>query len=514
MAKITYLFADFGFANLVFRVSSGELVDPNTLVLTVEEPLEGSDGYGQIVLEGNFQTSGGRITGGTIHEMTFFAGDESDQRLSLKIENLSLDVGSLFNALGQTDPELRYEKVLDLVYGGNDDIDAGSDDYLIVSGDSSDYIRAGYGDDSVDAGEGDDHVLGFYGDDIVLGGVGLDTLYGQDGADVLDGGEDYDRLDGGAGNDFVIGGLGADKIQGGKGADLIDAGGDDDRVHGGVGNDLIMPGAGSDTVDGGAQTLFARGTAEPGSLHPVNAVGDLVTYEQETARVDIDLERGSAIEADGSIDTLIDIEGVIGGVRNDLLRGDGGNNLFVTGAGSDLVDGRGGFDVVDYSYGAAEGGVVVDLGRGRATEAAGGRDRLSNVEGVFGSFGDDRILGDDGDNILGGVAGADVLTGRGGADDFVFSFGLETGVGLDLIKDFASGEDTLVFDKSAYGLGDRINVFVGSEPVARGRADVFLLDVDTGVLSLDLDGAGAGGAVEIATLKGVTSLTAEDFALI
>ena len=74
-----------------------------------------------------------------------------------------------------------------------------------------------------------------------MGGSGDDTVEGGTGDDLLLGGSDDDSLDGGTGNDIVRGGSGDDTVLGGEGNDTIDGGADADTFAFGEshGNDTI-----------------------------------------------------------------------------------------------------------------------------------------------------------------------------------------------------------------------------------------------------------------------------------
>ncbi len=107
----------------------------------------------------------------------------------------------------------------------------------------------------------------------------------------------------------------------------------------------------------------------------------------------------------GSSTTFSQVENLLGGLHDTFL-------FFAGGSVSGTIDGNGGdgHDTLDYSwYGA---GVFVDLAAGIAT----GVGALVNVKHVFGSPGDDVLLGDAAANILVGGAGADWLDGGAGRD--------------------------------------------------------------------------------------------------
>jgi Ca2+-binding RTX toxin-like protein len=298
---------------------------------------------------------------------------------------------------------------------------------------------------------------------------------------------------------------GDDTVRGGRAGDVAYPGAGTDGLALGGGNDTVVAGAGSDKLNGGKEdvdSVFSRD-------------GDKVNYALMTGAVDADLDRGTAIKPNGT-DRLIDIEGLLGSAFNDTLKGDDENNTFLGGAGSDVIDGRGGVDIAIFDH--LENGVLstfkVDLAKGRAVDQSGVTDKLKNVEGAFGGFGNDTILGGDGDDILsGGIGGQDVLTGRKGADDFVFARPGVSASTATTITDFNSGEDHLAIDRAAFGVGNRFDLVIDDgEP----GGDLYL--VPTFVLSLsddrptllfyrkgDVDGA------TVAFLNGVEELSKGDF---
>lgn len=140
------------------------------------------------------------------------------------------------------------------------------------------------------------------------------------------------------------------------------------------------------------------------------------------------------------------------GGGNDVVLGSFGDDLFDGGAGADLldpgaginevriadeldrVDGTRGYDRV--SFADASGPVTVDL----ATGTVDGAPRLTRVEAVLGSRGDDRLLGSDrSDEVLDGHDGRDVIRGRGGADILVSGYGSDRLFG-------GPGDDLLIAD--------------------------------------------------------------------
>ena len=150
-----------------------------------------------------------------------------------------------------------------------------------------------------------------------------------------------------------------------------------DVITGGGGNDTITGGAGNDDIDGGAGADTIMGDA-----------GDDV------------LKGGSGGDT------------IYGGAGDDELHGGGGSNM---------LDGGDGEDIAVYLDSAR---VNANLATSSAThipaevtfENRGGEDRLTSIENVKGSHGNDVINGDNDPNLLKGLDGEDVINGHGGDD--------------------------------------------------------------------------------------------------
>ena len=175
-------------------------------------------------------------------------------------------------------------------------------------------------------------VLGTQEDDVIVGTDGDDVIFGRGGKDSVCAGE---------GEDVILGGAGGDLLRGAQG---------DDRILGGSGRDRIEPGPGADRVDGG-----------PGD--------DILSFDSERARVEVDLEVGLAIGRSSGTDRLLAIEGVVGSRANDRLRGDAGQDVLFGNRGADDIQGLGGPDLLFGEEGRDElnggpGGDDLDGGAG------------------------------------------------------------------------------------------------------------------------------------------------------
>ncbi|MEO7223467.1 MAG: hypothetical protein ABIY37_13435 [Devosia sp.] len=206
--------------------------------------------------------------------------------------------------------------------------------------------------------------------DTINGLGGNDKLFGLGAGDSLDGGAGKDTMTGGQGDDFYVvdnkgdvvdekapGSAGRDTVQSsitfsldgstvkgkvenlmltgktdlaGTGNDLANAltGNKGDNVFkGGGGNDTIKGGGGKDAIDGGGGT-------------------DVADYSDKKKAIEVTLKASAGtVEVGGKAeDTLKNIEGVIGGSKNDKITGDSKANILDGGAGKDTLTGGDGKD--------------------------------------------------------------------------------------------------------------------------------------------------------------------------
>lgn len=166
-----------------------------------------------------------------------------------------------------------------------------------------------------------DIIVGNAWDNVLQGGAGNDVIYG-DGV-IYDGNAGYGT------------GVGEHDVNNPDAGSASDNSGDDE-LYGEAGNDTLHGGKGYDTLNGGAGT-------------------DTVNYSALSGSVVINLSSGTALKADGTIDTLISIENVvlndsgadvtgsggdetvIGGLLNDIITGAGGNDTVYGGGGNDIL---------------------------------------------------------------------------------------------------------------------------------------------------------------------------------
>lgn len=195
-------------------------------------------------------------------------------------------------------------------------------------------------------------------------------------------------------------------------------------------------------------------------------------------------------------------------IENAVLSGDmgyevRGNHLAntVTGAnGADLVLGGGGNDRI--------------FGEGGADELSGdnGNDVLS------GGAGADNLFGGNGNDRLDGGKGNDTLSGGVGHDTFLFNSALKNNI--DTISDFYAPQDTIALDHTIFtALGPRgglakAHFLITASGVAKEADDRIIYNLNTGALTYDADGNGAGRALQFAVIVAKTMISPADFIIV
>ena len=285
-------------------------------------------------------------------------------------QTISLVEGSFSNIGGLTaNVSIAYHAVIENAVGG-----AGAD---TITGNSYVNVLTGNG--------GADTINGGGGDDTLSGGAGNDTLNGGDGADTLNGGDGSDKLNGGAGVDAadystasaaVAVNLSLATLQNTRGAgydlltgienligsiynDTLTGNAGANPLSGGVGNDILVGGLGNDLLDGGADV-------------------DTANYSAATAGVRVNLGLTTAQNTGAAgIDTLANIENLVGSKYADTLTGDGGTNVIAGGLGRDVMSGGGGNDrflfnaMTDTSASLSLADVITDFNLGDIIDLSG-----------------------------------------------------------------------------------------------------------------------------------------------
>jgi len=348
-------------------------------------------------------------------------------------------------------------------------LSAASADQVTISGSvvqsgtgHNDSLSGGANDDTLSGLGGNDVLVGFGGNDSLDGGTGNDTLVGMDGNDILKGNTGADFMNGGDGNDtyyvdnvgdtisdssgtdtvissisYSLSGPGADAIENlrttvATGVSL-DANALNNAVTGGAGNDLLFGEAGNDTLNGGAGADSMDGGAGSDRYY-VDNTNDVVTESDanaatggtDTVYTTANYTLSANVE-NGIVNTTagIALEGnelankLTSGDGNDVLSGDGGNDILTGNAGSDTLNGGDGNDVLSGNAGA------------------------------------DLLDGGTGNDKLDGGAGADTMWGGDGNDTYYIDDSSDLALESNPDRTIG-GVDTLYSSVSVYTLGTNI----------------------------------------------------------
>ncbi|MBR1287745.1 hypothetical protein JQ568_00005, partial [Bradyrhizobium ottawaense] len=354
--------------------------------------LDGRDGNDRIDGRGGADT----LTGGNGADTFVYAdGDGADTIMDFnRTQGDTIDLTGLSGFFTLADVQSKAT-----VSGGNTIIDVGSGNTLTLIGvtslQQSDFIFP----NATNGTSGSDVLLGTSQADAISGLAGNDRLQGFGGNDLLDGGADFDR----AVYTDATGGISANLAAG--------------TVSGpGVGTDTLVAieaVVGSDFADTFNATGFAGVTGTPGTpigfnefegrggndtilsdVNPLGAALTRVSYVSATAGVTVDIAAGAA-DGDGSVghDAFVGsgILAVWGSSFADTLFGSnngfGTIEVFAGFVGNDVIDGRGGFDRVDYNNDpTTTSGITVNLAAGTLTgDVTVGSDTLVSIEAARGT---------------------------------------------------------------------------------------------------------------------------------
>ena len=448
------------------------------------------------------------------------------------LRNINWVVGSSFNdvLVGGNKANDFFERFEGRA--GSDTIDGGSgvDDASYVASPSAVFVDLGAGI-AFDGWGFTDALLGI---ERARGSNFNDTLMGSDRLDVIEvfigeGGDD--TIDGGDGIDFVswrtlnieAGGvnvvLGADTVndgivddQGQTGIDKLigiegfDGSAADDTASGADGGNWWFRGRGGNDVLTGADGIDTAdySTDQLGvivNLGSANVVVGAETVAGGTARDGF----GGVFDNMG-IDTLADIENVLGSIQDDHITGSAGDNVLDGDQGDDTLNGGDGADTLlggsgDDSLDGGLGDDTLDGGSGNDVIAGGGGADL-----FIDSSGDDTLNGGDGADtfVVDYKGGSTNVRASGGNDGDMDVYVLNPDrTGSDYrVTDFDVGEDFIdvgaLLDASATE-----GFYIGEDPIKAGFLR-FRNDAGDAVLEWDRTGAGDGAQwVEVITLNGL-----------
>jgi len=302
-------------------------------------------------------------------------------------------------------------------------IDGGAANDTITGSAGADTILGSGGDDSLLGGNGND-AFQFTGTasgfDAIDGGAGTDTisalanstvigLSSLTGVETISGGAftgvyvsgsgnadtlnfsavtltAITKIQSGAGADSITGSAGADTILGGTEADTLDGGNGNDSITGDDGDDRLIGGAGNDTLNG------------------ANGI-DTVDYSYATANLTVSLAVTTAqTVATGDVDTLSNLENLIGGTGADTITGSTANNTLNGGGGNDRITGGAGNDIIDGAAGTIDVAVFAGLQASYTiTTVSGTTTIVDNQATTDGNDGTDTLVGVEKAEFKGGV---------------------------------------------------------------------------------------------------------------
>jgi Ca2+-binding RTX toxin-like protein len=427
----------------------------------------------------------------------------------------------------------------------------------------NDLLIGTTGDDFIDLLAGDDSYSGLDDNDSILGNTGNDTLSGGNDADSILGGDGNDRIFGGTGSDSIDAGAGTSDIISfnhtsaqAVSATISAIGGSAGSNYAEVrtasqGNDTIIN---FESIDGSFENdgftinsaatdnalLFVFGSIGADSI-AVNVASNAVMANYNTITgstnftrgVIVDLNAGTADDGRGGIDSLIGVRGVNGSSFGDTILGSVFNDRFRENGGSDSINGRDGFDMLDYSGNSASQSVSVNLAAERASDGRGGTDTVISMEYVRSGSGNDTLIGNAADNELRGGSGADILDGGASGFDIAdyannssaqaISVNLTTGrasdgfgfndtlVSIEYIRG-GSGNDTMIGSAA----NERFRGNAGDDTIDGGGGTEDILDLSQTTQSVSanlvtgLANDGLGGTDGFTGIEVVYSGTASD----
>ncbi|CCQ45123.1 animal haem peroxidase family protein [Pseudarthrobacter siccitolerans] len=340
----------------------------------------------------------------------------------------------------------------DILKGGpdNDAIDGGPGLDLLLGGDGRDFVNGGANSNETFAGEDDD---------FVIAGEGLDAVFGGGGNDWAEGGDGPDLLIGDSSNLFFL-----DDSQRPGNDVLVGQGGDDDYDMEG-GDDIGLAGPGVEKVAGASGYDWETGEYDP---QPQDADLDLPIAPLDILQV-------------GVRDRYNEVEALSGGPFDDKLRGDSiipktrGGGGFI---GCDALDQAG----VDRIKGLSELipslptplADVVNASASKECPVLGGTHVWGEGNILLGGAGSDLLEGRGGDDILDGDSYLSVrLSIRTDPDNAATEIGSATGMNAQYQRDSDGALTGPTLQQSVFaGTVDPANIIVVREILtANGGTD-------------------------------------------
>jgi Ca2+-binding RTX toxin-like protein len=409
----------------------------------------------------------------------------------------------------------------------------------LVGNDKDNELWSVGGSDTLVGGKGNDYYIILPGDIVVeLEGEGTDTVHIGSGNYTL--GDTLENLAGGSSSGQTLtGNIFANRITASSGADTIDGGAGADQMDGGGGNDIYYVDEAGDSIteatSGGTdevRTALAAYTlgANIENFRGLSATGQTVTGTTLSNAI-----------TGGEGDDVFRVE--IGGTDvlrrggTDIVAGNGGNDLFVFGAGltgADQANGGSGTDTLvlqgnyanlalaantvqgietlsllshtDSTYGGASAGpfayrltsadgnvaagatLTVDAHLLASTESLNfsGAAETNGRFVLLGGRGADTLTGGAGADLLDGGAGNDAMAGGKGDDVYIVSESQDQVTEL-----FNEGSDEVRTGLATYTLGENLEKLTGLWSVGQTLIGNGLANTITGADGQDfLDGRG------------------------
>ena len=288
--------------------------------------------------------------------------------------------------------------------------------------------------------------------------------------------------------------------------------------------------------------LSLASTAGNDILTGTSSLNDTVSYASATTAVTASLVIATQQNTTGAgLDTLTNIENLIGSGYNDSLTGNTKNNILNGGVGNDTLNGGVGADTM--VGGLGDDIFVVSQTGDIVTEKPGeGADKINssvaytlpvNVENltltgvlaingtgngqankITGNSANNQLVGGAGNDTLDGSTGTNHLTGGTGNDIFKFT----TTGHVDTIADYNVANDTIQLENAVF----TALTTTGTLAASRFRIGTQAVDADdfiiynnaTGALLYDANGNGAGAAVQIAMVGTGLAMTNADLVVI